>query len=93
MLTTVPLHALDVRFALTTDHAASSHDIPVLVDRDSNAAYGPADYVRAPWLRDRGLDDDLILAGTIVRNYARAWATDLTDAEYTFLRRYVGDDA
>jgi hypothetical protein len=32
---------------LTTDHAASSHGQPVLVNRASGAAYGPGDLVEA----------------------------------------------
>lgn len=30
-------------FYLTTDHAASSYGVPVLVDPDTNVAYGPND--------------------------------------------------
>ena len=31
------------RFKLTMDHAASSYGQPVLVDRETSEAYGPAD--------------------------------------------------
>ncbi len=38
---------LSGRWELTTDHAASSYGAPVLVDRTSGDAYGPADIVEA----------------------------------------------
>ena len=33
------------RFELTTEHAAASYGQPVLVDRETGEAYGPADLV------------------------------------------------
>lgn len=36
-------HNLTPSYQLTTDHSASSHGVPVLVQRSTGQAYGPAD--------------------------------------------------
>lgn len=37
--------SLSPSWELTTDHAASSHGFPVLLNRDTGTAYGPRDLV------------------------------------------------
>jgi len=56
---------------LSTDHAASSHGIPVLVDEHGNA-YGPADPVRSASDPLAFLYPEIQTAADVVRAYAIA---------------------
>ncbi len=67
---------------LTTEHAAASDARPVLVDRTTGEAVGPADLVR---LHER---KGLIPAALAVRRLAVA--AQLDTAEWALVARFVG---
>jgi hypothetical protein len=78
--TLVPVQRGDAVFVLTTEHAASSYGVPVLVGEDGTA-YGPADALPG---------EPVITAGDAVYNYRR-WAREmLSDAEWALCGRFIG---
>ena len=73
---------LSPSWELSTDHAASHEGQPVLVDRTTGEAFGPADLVR---LHER---KGMIPAALAVRRLAQA--AELDTAERALVARFVG---
>jgi hypothetical protein len=81
-------------FVLTTDHAASSYSVPVLVDANG-VAYGPRDAVfrDAPTgdgFADLFLSTELVTATTIVLGGHMDVAADDGTTRDTMRRRFFG---
>jgi hypothetical protein len=74
--------ALAPSWDLTTDHAASSHGQPVLLNRETGKVYGPGDILKAypTW--------DFLSAVAVVDRLLKGKALD-ADTE-TMVTRFVG---
>lgn len=73
---------LSQAWVLTDEHSASNEGIPVLANRATGEAYGPADTVRAyP-------SQDLVPAARVVDRLIGGKKQELTEAEKAFVRAF-----
>ena len=69
-------------WVLTDEHSASNEGIPVLANRETGEAYGPADTVRAyP-------SHDLVPAARVVDRLLGGKKQELTEEEKVFVRAF-----
>ena len=73
---------LSASWVLTDEHSASNEGIPVLANRETGEAYGPADTVRAYPLRD------LVPAARVVDRLLGGKKQELGEEEIAFVRAF-----
>lgn len=74
--------ALSKNWIITDEHSASNEGVPVLENRETGEAYGPADTVRVYPL------DDLMPAARVVDRLLGKRKQNLTEEEKGFVRAF-----